>query len=53
MKGSKVMKSSSPQFVKGGTTKMAGKQSAGPGKFPAGGKTKMAGKQSAKPARAC
>jgi hypothetical protein len=64
---SKVVKSSSSPFVKGGSTKMAGKQHAGPqasgisgtqakgsgGKFPMGGKTKMAGKQTAKSARAC
>jgi hypothetical protein len=64
---SKVMKSSATPFVKGGSTKMAGKQHAGPqapdvsgtkakgsgGKFPMGGKTKMAGKQTAKSARAC
>jgi hypothetical protein len=63
----KVMKSSSTPFVKGGSTKMAGKQSAGAqtpgisgtqskgsgGKFPMGGKTKMAGKQSARPAKSC
>jgi hypothetical protein len=57
----------SPKFVKGGSGKMAGKQSAGPqkpgtsnpamgsggGKFAKGGSTKMAGKQTAGPAKAC
>lgn len=64
--GSKVMKSSSSPFVKGGSTKMFGKRNAGPqtpgqsstmpkgsgGKFPAGGNGKMAGKQTAAPAKA-
>lgn len=63
---SKVTKSSSSPFVKGGSTKMFGKQHAGPqtpgqaatkakgsgGKFPMGGKTKMFGKQTAAKVRA-
>jgi hypothetical protein len=65
-KGTKVMKSSSTPFVKGGTTKMFGQQHAGMqtpgqssskpsssgGKFPKGGTTKMFGQQTAKPAKA-
>jgi hypothetical protein len=57
----KVKSSSSPGFAKGGSTKMHGKQAAGPqksgtsahstsgsgGKFASGGSTKMHGKQSA------
>lgn len=63
---SKEISSKSMVFAKGGSNKMAGKQSAGTqvpgqtasmgkggGKFAAGGKTKMAGKQSASPAKAC
>lgn len=60
---SKVKSSGTGAFAKGGSTKMFGKQSAGPqvpgnaatggraggGKFAVGGKTKMAGKGSAKP----
>lgn len=59
---SKVVKSGKGDFAKGGSTKMFGKQSAGPdapfhtgkkdigdgGKFAKGGSTKMFGKQSAK-----
>lgn len=59
----KVMKSGSGDFAKGGSGKMFGKQAAGPqapaqtaskdksdgGKFAKGGSTKMFGKQSAKP----
>lgn len=56
----KVVKTSSPTFAKGGSTKMFGKQAAGPqtpgqsaqkdssdgGRIAKGGKTKMFGKQS-------
>ena len=58
---SKVKSSSSKEFAKGGSTKMFGKQHAGPqkpgvsshdtagdgGKFAKGGKTKMFGRQTA------
>lgn len=62
MKGGKLKSSSSPQFAKGGSTKMHGKDSAGPqkagvsssegkggGKWAAGGSGKMFPKQSASP----
>jgi hypothetical protein len=50
----KVVKSSSTPFVKGGNGKMAGKQNAGyAGKFAKGGNGKMAGKQTSKPAKGC
>jgi hypothetical protein len=63
---SKVMKSGSKAFVKGGSGKMVGKQFASPdvagmtgkvangtgGKFAKGGSTKMFGQQTAAPARA-
>jgi hypothetical protein len=64
MKGSKVIKSSSAPFVKGGGNKMAPKGSAGPqkpgqtaqagrgGAIAAGGGKKMAGFTGAKPAKA-
>jgi len=61
---SKVMKSSSTPFVKGGGGKMVGKQNSGTqtpgqtgtkaksgGKFPMGGNGKMAGKQTAGPSK--
>jgi hypothetical protein len=61
-KGTKVLKTSTPTFVKGGSTGMFGKQSAGPqksgttakngsggGKFAKGGGAKMFGKQAAGP----
>jgi hypothetical protein len=61
----KVVKTSSRPFVKGGTTKMFGKQHTGTqtpgqtatkagasgGKFAKGGKGKMFGKQSVKPSK--
>lgn len=60
--GKKVLSTSAPTFVKGGSTGMFGKQSAGPqkagttakngsggGKFGKGGSTKMFGQQSASP----
>lgn len=66
MNKSKQMSSKSAMFAKGGSGKMAGRQSAGPqtpgqstsmskgngGKFAKGGGAKMAGKQSAMPAKA-
>ena len=65
MANSKVKKSSSPAFVKGGSGHMFGKQSVGPkspgttgkvqsgsgGKWGKGGSTHMFGKQSAGPRR--
>lgn len=65
MKGSKVKSTGKGAFAKGGSTKMFGKQHAGPqvpgvagkatkgdgGKFAKGGSTKMFGKQSATTAR--
>jgi hypothetical protein len=62
-KGTKVISSSTPNFIKGGSGKMFGKDSAGPtkagttaagagkggGKFGKGGSGKMFGKQSASP----
>lgn len=63
----KVLSTGSKTFVKGGSNKMFGKQSAGPmspgvtgkvnkgngGKFPMGGSTKMFGKQTSKASKAC
>lgn len=65
MAKSKEISSKSASFAKGGSTKMHGKQHAGPqtpgqtatksgpsaGKFAKGGSTKMFGKQSASPRR--
>jgi hypothetical protein len=65
--GNKQKSASSPKMAKGGSGKMAGKQSAGPqkpgtsnpamgsggGMFMKGGKGKMAGKQTAGPAKSC
>lgn len=67
MRHTKTLKTSSPGYAKGGSTKMAGKTGVGTsvagtsnpgagtgsGKWAKGGSAKMAGKSGAYPAKAC